>query len=127
MKIRPVCYCERLVCAALPLTVLPPFYFGTKTYCSPRCAEMHFRGEHSVTTAPLVICDVFCEDKSLTEYISHKITEHDNVTDKRNLFATSGCLPQLAPEPLDLEADTCAECLRSHILTLLETRGVINI
>jgi hypothetical protein len=121
-----VCYCGRLVCAALPLTVLPPFHFDTKMYCSPRCAESQVRGKHRTPSGPLITCDVCCEDKSLIEYI-HKTNEYDIVTDKWNLLAPSGCLPHLAPELLNLEEGTCTECLRSHILTQFETRGAINI
>ena len=119
MNIRPVCYCGRLVCAALPLTVLPPFHFDTKMYCSPGCAELHSRGENRTPTGPLVTCDVCCEDKPLTEYI-HRITEHDVVTDQWNLLAPSDRLPYLAPELLNLVGGTCTDCLRSHILAQLE-------
>ncbi|KAF3041458.1 hypothetical protein E8E11_004650 [Didymella keratinophila] len=126
MNIPPVCYCGRLVCVALPLTVLPPFHFDTKMYCSPRCAELHSRGENRTPTGSLITCDVCCEDKPLTEYI-HKITKHDVVTDQWNLLAPVDCLPHLAPELLNLEGGTCTECLRSHILAQLETRGAVNI
>jgi hypothetical protein len=125
-NICPVRYCGRLVCAALPLTVLPLFQFDTKTYCSPRCAEMHSRGEYRAPSGPIIKCDVCCEDKPLNEYI-HKIKEQIVVTEEWNLPAPFGCLPHLAPELLKMEGGVCTNCLRSHILTQFETRGAINI
>ncbi|KAF3047775.1 hypothetical protein E8E12_011654 [Didymella heteroderae] len=100
-RVCPVRYCGRLVCAALPLSVLPPFHFDTKTYCLPRCAELHSR------------------DKPLTGYI-HKIKEHNVVTDKWNLPVPSGCLPHLAPELLNMEGGSHPTSLLSPELSPTE-------